>query len=305
MCTYCEQRYSGLNFLYKLKYFDFFEIGGDTLKDIVNKLKIASIQMNCELGIKEKNLAKAISLIKEAAKKGAKMIAVPELFNTGYRVEERDVDLAEAVPGPTTEFLEKLAKQLDVYIIGAILENSVSKGVVYDTAFIVGPEGYIGNYRKIHLWDTENARFTKGDEYPVFETRYGKIGIQICYEVGFPEGARILTQKGADIIFYPSAFGETRLYAWDIATRSRALENGVYVIAANRTGTEKEETVFGGNSRIVHPNGSVLIEAVTEDDVIITEIDLEQVVKQRRMIPYLRDFEKGIISKEYKNFYKQ
>lgn len=259
--------------------------------------------MSCVVGEKEKNLIKVSTLIQEAADAGAKMIVVPELFNTGYRVEEKDMELAEEIPGPTTDFLERLAKQLDVYLIGTILEHSQSKGVVYDTAVIAGPEGFIGKYRKIHLWDTENARFAKGKEYPVFKTRYGKVGIQICYEVGFPEGARILTQKGANIIFYPSAFGKARLYAWDLATRSRALENGAYVVASNRTGTEKGETVFGGTSRIVAPNGSVLIEADKEDDVIITEIDLAQVVKQRREIPYLRDFEKGIISNEYKEFY--
>jgi predicted amidohydrolase len=274
------------------------------MKTIADTLKIASIQMNCELGDKEKNLAKASALIKEAAAKGAKMIVLPELFNTGYRVEESDVDLAETVPGPTTDFLGRLASELDVYLIAAILETGVSRGVIHDTAVIIGPKGFIGSYRKIHLWDAENTRFTKGEEYPVFDTSFGKVGLQICYEVGFPESARILTLKGADIIFYPSAFGKARYYAWDIATRSRALENGVYVIASNRTGTEKGETIFGGISRIVTPNGSVLSEAVNDDDIIISEINLKEVVRQRREIPYLRDFEKGIISREYKNSHR-
>jgi predicted amidohydrolase len=267
-------------------------------------LNVASIQMKCHLGDKEKNLEKASLLIKKASAKGAKMIVLPELFNTGYRVEENDVELAETIPGPTTDYLGRLASELDVYLAAAILESGVSKGVVYDTAVLVGPNGLIGSYRKIHLWDFENRRFTKGEDYPVFYTRYGKVGLQICYEVGYPEGARILTLKGADILLYPSAFGKARYYAWDIATRSRALENGVFVIASNRSGTEKGETQFGGISRIVTPKGTVLKEAIEEDDIIVSEIDLNDVVRQRREIPYLRDFEKGIIAEEYKNFTK-
>jgi predicted amidohydrolase len=274
------------------------------LKKYEEKINVASIQMKCRLGDKKKNLEKASLLIRAASEKGAKMIVLPELFNTGYRVEENDVELAETIPGPTTHFLGRLASELDVYLIAAILESGASKGVIYDTAVLVGPKGLIGSYRKIHLWDFENTRFTKGEDYPVFETRYGKVGMQICYEVGYPEGARILTLKGADILCYPSAFGRARYYAWDIATRSRALENGVFVIASNRSGTEKGETEFGGISRIVTPKGTVLKEAFEEDDIIVSEIDLKDVIKQRREIPYLRDFEKGIISGEYNNFRK-
>jgi predicted amidohydrolase len=274
------------------------------LKAITDEFLVASIQMDCELGNKEQNLKKASTLIKEAIEKGSKMIVLPELFNTGYRVEEKDVELAETIPGPTTNFLETLAREHEVYLITAILEEGASKGVVYDTAVLVGPEGVEGTYRKIHLWDTENTRFTKGEQYPVFDTLYGKVGLQICYEVGFPEGARILTLKGADLIFYPSAFGKARYYAWDIATRSRALENGIYVIASNRSGTEKEETIFGGISRIINPRGTVLSEAIENDEIIYSTINLAEVVRQRREIPYLRDFERGLISKEYKKFNK-
>ncbi|MCK9906111.1 carbon-nitrogen hydrolase family protein, partial [Frankia sp. Cpl3] len=134
-----------------------------------------------------------------------------------------------------------------------------------------------------------------GEDYPVFDLGFARLGMQICYEVGFPEGARILTLKGADIVVFPSAFGQARLYAWDLATRSRALENGLYVIAANRTGTEKGETTFGGTSRIVDPQGTVIAQAVQEDEAIISEIDLSLVTEQRRTIPYLRDWNKRVI----------
>lgn len=264
-------------------------------------LKVAAIQMKCILGDKEANFQKAETLILEAVQKGAKIVVVPELFNTGYRVEEKDVELAEAIPGKTTEWFCQLAHEHQIYLVGAILEKSIVNGNVYDTAVAVGPEGLVGSYRKIHLWDAENTRFTKGEEYPVFDLGFARLGMQICYEVGFPEAARILALKGADIIVYPSAFGEGRLYAWDIATRARALENGLFVIAANLTGTEKGETTFGGRSRIVNPQGTVLAEAAEEDDVILSEIDLAFVAEQRRTIPYLRDWNKSAILKGLSN----
>lgn len=269
------------------------------MKTVSTVIKVAAVQMNCILGDLNANLQKAKALIDRAVEQGAKLIILPELFNTGYRVEERDVELAESIPGPTTDWMIEVARESNVYLAGAILETGRTNGLVHDTALLAGPEGLVGVYRKTHLWDVENTRFTKGEEFPVFETSLGKIGLQICYEVGFPEGARILSMKGADIIVYPSAFGEARLYAWDLATRSRALENGAFVVASNRTGTEKGETTFGGLSRIVDPRGNVLIEAQEEDDVIVSEIDLQQVIDQRRTIPYLRDLNRPLLAKEF------
>jgi predicted amidohydrolase len=262
-------------------------------------IKVAAIQMSCILADRDSNLKKTKNLIDVAVEQGAQLIVVPELFNTGYRVEENDVELAESIPGTTTDWMCQLAQECNVYIVGAILETGESNGLVYDTAVLVGPKGLVGSYRKTHLWDTENTRFAKGDDFRVFETPWGKVGLQICYEVGFPEGARILTLQGANIIVYPSAFGSARLYAWDLATRARALENGAYVIAANRTGVEKEVTTFGGHSRIVDPCGNVIIEAKQDDDVIVAEIDLQKVIEQRRTIPYLRDLNKAIIYKDF------
>ncbi|MEB3101971.1 carbon-nitrogen hydrolase family protein [Ferviditalea candida] len=261
--------------------------------------KVAAIQMNCVLGDRDRNLEKASRLVEQAVQNNANMIVLPELFNTGYRVEEKDMELAEPIPGPTVEWMEKIASKYGVYMIAAILEKGESEGLIYDTAVLVGPEGLAGSYRKTHLWDQENVRFTKGDQFPVFATPYGRVGLQICYEVGFPEGSRILSLKGADIMVYPSAFGMPRLYAWDLATRSRALENGAFLIAANRTGVEKTETEFAGHSRIVDPLGRVLAEALEEDEVIMAEIDLQLVAKQRRTIPYLRDLNRKLISDEY------
>lgn len=271
------------------------------MENMENLIKVAAIQMNCTLGDKKENTKKASSLIHEAVKQGAKLIILPELFNTGYRVEEKDLELAETIPGETTAWLEEICKRNNTYIVGCILEKCPVNGVIFDTGVVVGPDGLIGSYRKTHLWDKENIRFTKGSEFQVFELGFARLGVQICYEIGFPEGSRSLTLRGADIIAYPSAFGKERIYAWDLASRSRALENGVFVIASNRTGIEKNETEFGGKSRIVDPTGKVLAEASLTDEVIMSEIDLGFVPVQRRKIPYLRDLNRQLMKGIFDN----
>lgn len=260
-----------------------------------NKIRTAVIQMDCVPFDKEKNLRHAEELIAAAAAEGAGLIVLPELFNTGYRVEEKDAELAETVPGAATEWMQKTAARYGAFIAGAVIETC--GGNLYDTAVIVGPDGLAGRYRKMHLWGAEPERFGHGDELPVFSLPFGCVGLQICYEIGFPEQARVLALKGAQIIIYTSAFGKARDYAWNIASRSRALENGVFVLACNRTGTEKD-TVFGGLSRIVAPDSRVI--AGTERDgeaVICGEIDLREVAEQREKIPYLRDLNKSLIIK--------
>lgn len=257
-------------------------------------IKVSSIQMNCDLNDIKKNLAKAKSYIKEACKEGAQLIVIPELFSTGYRVEEKDKQLAETLHGDTILWLEACAKEVGAYLVAAILESASKNEEVYDTAVLVGPKGLVGSYRKVHLWDKEVECFEKGDQFPVFNTDIGNIGIQICYEIGFPEGYRILTQKGADIVACPSAFGEQRLYVWDIASRSRALENGIYHVTANRIGTDKD-TVFGGYSRIINPQGTVLAENKSKEGVITSKIDLSEIEHQRKRLPYLADLNNSVL----------
>ena len=271
---------------------------GDTMdKEII---KVAAIQMNCVPGNKEENLNKAYSMIVEAAKKQAEVVVLPELFSTGYRVEENDVELAERFTSDsdTIEWMTNIAKELEIILAACITEESLVDGVIYDTAVLVDKNGLQSNYRKIYLWDQENVRFAKGQNYQSCSIGKLNIGLQICYEVGFPEGARILTLQGANLLIYPSAFGNARLYAWDIATRARALENGCFVSAANRIGTEKEETTFGGHSRIIDPTGRVLVEALDNEEIIIAEIDLSLVTEQRRTIPYLRDLNIPLVINE-------
>lgn len=268
------------------------------VNDIANIVGLAAIQMDCKLGCIADNLTKAEELIETAAKEGANLIVLPELFNTGYRVEEYDQEFAEPVGGVTTKWIEEKAKKYAVSIVAAIIERG-EDGVLYDTALVITPDGCIGKQRKMHLWGDEPQRFGRGDAISVFDMGFAKIGVLICYEIGFPEMARIQALKGADIIVYTSAFGSKRAYAWKLASQSRALENAVYVVASNRTGTEKGETIFGGLSRIVAPNGSVIKEAVENDEVIVAKVDLEQVEMQREAIPYLRDLNEKLVIRQF------
>ncbi len=254
---------------------------------------VASVQMNSVPGDKNRNLSKAFDLIGEACDKGAVLTVLPELFSTGYCVKDLDMDLAEPIPGETTQQLERLAKERNVYICAAILEHGEARGVIYDTAVLVSPSGISGMYRKVFLWDAERTRFKHGDSFPVIATKLGTIGMQICYEVGWPEAARMLSLNGADLLVYPAAFAKARYYVWDIATRSRAVENGVFLIAANRSGQE-DEIEFAAHSRIVNPRGEIIAEATEMDEVIVASIDLDLVSKQRREVPYLRDYETTI-----------
>jgi predicted amidohydrolase len=256
--------------------------------------KVAALQMNCVPFDVSHNLDVASNMVREAASRGAVLAVLPELFDTGYRVEEMDRELASSIPGPTTDWMTVMAHENGIFVCGTIIEND--RGIVYDTAFLTGPDGLVGKYRKNHLWTGEGARFSVGDAYPVFDIGFCRLGLQICYEVGFPEGARILALRGANIIACPSAFGMPRLYAWDIASRARALENGVYVIACNRSGSEKTETVFAANSRIVDPRGEVIASATKEYEVIVAEVDMKNVHRQRKAIPYLRDLRKNFVA---------
>lgn len=265
---------------------------------MANKIIVASIQMDCTPYDKEKNLAHAEELIAEAAAKGAKLIVLPELFNTGYRVELKDRELSEELSGQTTTRLQVLAKKYDAYIAGAILETGAGN-TVYDTAIIVSAEGLIGSQRKMHLWGDEVKRFQKGTTIDVVKLPSVTVGLLICYEIGFPEPSRIQVQKGAEILIYPSAFGKARYYAWEIATKSRALENGAFVVACNRCGQDSD-TVFGGLSRIVAPDTTILASAGAEEErVVCAEIDLSTTKKYRNTLPYLRDLNQRLYNQSF------
>jgi predicted amidohydrolase len=265
-------------------------------KGVSMRYSAAAIQMDCILGDYEANMAKAERMVEEAVSKGAKLIVLPELFSTGFRLDERYYEFAEHIPnGNTVRKLEQWAKAWNVYIVGCIVEHGAISGIVHDTAMLVGPSGYIGKHRKMNPWWQEKLYFKPGGDFSVFDTPLGRLGIAICYEGGFPEISRQLAIKGADLIIVPSAFGKARLYAWEIFTRARALENGCFLIAANRCGEEKG-VAFAGHSRIVNPQGAVKAELAAGDGVILADVDLEEVARQRRNIPYLLDLRTDLFS---------
>lgn len=266
------------------------------------KIKICIVQFAPLSYEREKNLNKALNLASKAVSEGAKIIALPELFDSGYCVEDKDKEFSiefSNLNHPTLKTLFDFAKKHEVAFIACSIEKQNDK--LFDTAYIISKEGLIGKYNKIYLWGNEKQRFSPGQNYPVFELEiqkdfHIKIGLQICYEIGFPEGARFLTLKGAELLFYPSAFGRSRAYVWDLASRARALENSIFIIAVNRSKEElsklsKQNLYFGGRSRIINPKGEILKEVSEDEGYILEELDLDELKIQRETLPYLRDID--------------
>ena len=280
---------------------------------MTSTLSIGMVQMTCS-DSPEHNLQRALHMTSEAAAQGAKIVCLPELFRSLYFCQEENVanfDLAEPVPGPTTEAFCDLAKSLDIVIVTSLFEER-TKGLYHNTVAVIdGSEGVIGKYRKMHIPDDpkyyEKFYFTPGDlGFKAFETRFGNIGTLICWDQWFPEAARLTALQGADIIFYPTAIGwhpeeqashgKQQHEAWEISMRAHAVANGCFVVAVNRTGFEKTPgTVddgirFWGQSFVAGPDGSVLFRASTKrEEVQVVSIDLAQIGELRKGWPFLRD----------------
>ena len=249
-----------------------------------DKIKIAVVQMNSLMGEKDKNIDKTINFINEAADKRVNLIVFPELCNTGYMFNSRSelFMLAEEIPaGITVQTWINIAKEKNIYIVGGIAEREENR--IYNSAVIVGPEGYIGTYRKCHLWFKEKLIFDPGNlNFPVFELPFGRIGIQICYDFYFLEGTRILALQGADIIVVPTNW-PAGVNTWDkqgyCMGNHRAIvyanANKVYIACANRVGTERGQ-MFSGSSIITGPNGSPITGPAGKDteEIMIAKLDI-------------------------------
>ena len=283
------------------------------------KTRIGLIQMKMSADPK-KNILIAINKIKDAAKKGAKIICLPELFLTYYFCQHEkhsNFKLAEKIPGPTTSVLSKISKELKVVIIASLFEKRTS-GVYHNTCVVLDEKGsMIGKYRKMHIPDDpqyyEKFYFTPGDlGFKTFKTNYGKIGTLVCWDQWFPEAARLTTLLGAEVIFYPTAigwhpkekakYGKSQLEAWTSVQRSHAIANGVYVAAVNRIGIEKQgakKLDFWGHSVLFDPSGNIIARADTKEQTLICDIDLKKVDTVRQHWPFLRDrridYYKGIL----------
>jgi N-carbamoylputrescine amidase len=251
------------------------------------------------------NLERTLDLIDQAAKKGANIVCTQELFSSTYFCQEEDAanfDLAEAIPGPTTEALQRKAKQHGIVIVGSLFEKR-AKGLYHNTAVVIDADGtLVGKYRKMHIPDDprfyEKFYFAPGDlGFKAFDTKFGRIGTLVCWDQWYPEAARLTALQGADILFYPTAIGtwvgemehkDSQYQAWHTIQRSHAVANGCFVVAVNRVGRE-EDLQFWGRSFVARPMGIVAAEAGEDEEVLVVPCDLGEIESARRGWPFLRD----------------
>ncbi|MBK8053261.1 MAG: carbon-nitrogen hydrolase [Saprospiraceae bacterium] len=272
------------------------------------KVKVGIVQMSCTAD-KELNLHKAIDQIEVAAHQGANIICLQELFTSLYFCDVEDYDnfqLAEPIPGPSTDRLSVVAKELGVVIIASLFEKR-TQGIYHNTTAVLDADGsYLGKYRKMHIPDDpafyEKFYFTPGDlGYKVFQTRFAKIGVLICWDQWYPEASRITALMGADIMFYPTAIGwatsqdaETNMdqyNSWQIIQRSHAVANGIPVVSVNRVGFEQDGAMkFWGGSFVANGQGKLLYLASHDnEETVAVELDLALSDAFRIHWPFLRD----------------
>ena len=275
-----------------------------------DKAVVALIQMSCFTNPAE-NLDKALVRIDEAAKQGANIVSTQELFRSQYfcqSEEHSNFALAETIPGPSTDALTKLAHDREIVIIASLFEKRTA-GLYHNTAVVIDADGTIrGRYRKMHIPDDpkyyEKFYFTPGDlGFQTFETRFGKVGVLVCWDQWFPEAARLTALSGAEILFYPTAigwhpsereeYGEAQHSSWETIQRSHAIANGVYVAVANRVGHEGDPAdgiTFWGQSFLSDPGGRVVARAgIEEETILLAECDFKRLDVQRTHWPFLRD----------------
>ncbi|MBX9600222.1 MAG: carbon-nitrogen hydrolase [Bryobacteraceae bacterium] len=257
------------------------------------------------------NLVKAADRAGAAADRGAQIVCLQELFRSQYFCREENAELfnlAESIPGPSTEVLGRVARDKGVTIVASLFERRAA-GLYHNTAAILNPKGELqGIYRKMHIPDDplyyEKFYFTPGDlGFMNFDTGAGRIGVLVCWDQWYPEGARVSALGGADVLFYPTAigwhphekaqYGAAQLDAWRTIQRAHAIANGVYVAAVNRTGyegTPDSGLEFWGNSFVADPFGQVIAEASADrEEILVVECDPERIEEVRRNWPFLRD----------------
>jgi N-carbamoylputrescine amidase len=274
------------------------------------KFRIGLVQMACSVDPNE-NLAKAIWRIREAAGRGAQIVCLQELFRSQYFCREENAglfDLAESIPGPSTDALCGLASELGIVIVGSLFERRAA-GVYHNTAAVIDADGtLLGIYRKMHIPDDplyfEKFYFTPGDlGFRAFDTRFGRVAALVCWDQWFPEAARLAALSGAQVLFYPTAIGwhpaekeqhgAAQHDAWRTMQRAHAIANGIYVAAVNRVGYEgppEHGLEFWGASFVAEPFGQVISEAPHDrEEILIAECDPRRIEEVRRNWPFFRD----------------
>ena len=275
-----------------------------------SRLRIGLVQMACAQDPNE-NLAKAQWRVREAAAQGARVVCLQELFRSQYFCREENAELfalAEAIPGPTTELLGALARELEIVIVASLFERRAA-GLYHNTAAVIATDGQIaGLYRKMHIPDDplyyEKFYFTPGDlGFPCFDTPFGRISTLVCWDQWYPEAARLASLRGAVVLLYPTAIGwhpaekaevgAAQLDAWRTIQRAHAIANGVYVAAVNRVGYEgppEHGLEFWGGSFVADPFGGVLAQASHDrEEILVVECDPRRQEEVRRNWPFLRD----------------
>ncbi|MDY2605714.1 MAG: carbon-nitrogen hydrolase [Alloprevotella sp.] len=276
-------------------------------------LKVGLIQMACQTDA-QANKEKLAARIAEAAAQGARLVVLQELHNTPYFCQTENVEhfnLAEPIPGPSTDFFGEVARRHHIVLVTSLFERRAA-GLYHNTAVVFESDGTIaGKYRKMHIPDDpayyEKFYFTPGDlGFQPIDTSVGRLGVQVCWDQWYPEGARLMALAGADLLIYPTAIGyessdtpdeqERQREAWTTVQRGHAVANGLPVIAVNRTGHEPDPSgqtrgiTFWGSTFVAGPQGEMLYRAPKDEEVVaVVDIDLQRSENVRRWWPFLRD----------------
>ena len=276
-------------------------------------MKIGIVQIRCSSDT-EQNRLKLADRIREAAQKGAELVVLQELHNTQYFCQTENVDmfdLAETIPGPSTEFYGRVARECGVVLVASLFEKRAA-GLYHNTAVVLEKDGTIaGKYRKMHIPDDpayyEKFYFTPGDlGFKPIDTSVGRLGVQVCWDQWYPEGARLMALAGAQLLIYPTAIGyessdtpdeqERQREAWTTVQRGHAVANGLPVVAVNRTGHEPDPSgqtrgiEFWGSSFVCGPQGELLFRAPKDEECVeVIEVDMQRSENVRRWWPFLRD----------------
>jgi predicted amidohydrolase len=266
------------------------------------EITIALGQISSRVGDKKHNINTMKKKIRQAKKTNADLIAFPELALTGYVVRDRAYELAEPVPsGFSVRQIEEIAKQENMHIIFGMIERGPkATAILYNTAVLIDPKGYVGKYQKMYLPThsvfEEKRYFRPGYNMPVFETRIGKLGIIICYDVYFPEITRLLSVKGAELVVCISASPSVRRGFFETLTAARAIENTVFLAFVNLSGIE-DGLQFWGGSRIIGPSGSLISRGkYDEEDLITARINYSDLTRAQAWVPTLRDLRPEIFN---------
>lgn len=262
------------------------------MADDKENVGVALVQLNCVVGDKPANLARTEAMLTDVAGR-ADIACLPEFFSTGYQLDalgDEVYELAEIIPGETTEALQEMAQRFNLALVAGIVERDPQvEGVLYDSAVLINRRGeLVGQYRKTHLYPAEHRYFRPGDHLPVFELEGVRVGVAICFEHAFPHISSTLALRGAQVIFNPSAVPVGYAYLQNLRTRARAQDNQMFVAAVNHVGEEAGVTYCGG-SQVADPRGDVVTKAPDDTEAaVVAQLPFDLILDQRKQEPIFR-----------------